>query len=80
MKGKAEFFFAGNYIFFKADPKRVANLLGLVSDLKIKSLFLTYKFFLKPFCDFIELDPDWIRIRIHQNIVDPDTINSEPHH
>ena len=33
--------------------------------MKIKSFFLLLKDVLKSFGDFIDLDPDWIRIRIH---------------
>ena len=42
-----------------------ANLLGLGSDLKIKSFFFyIYWMFLNQFGDFIDRDPDWIRIHI----------------
>ena len=55
MKEKAEFnqqflflfFFSQKIIFFKSEPKKVANLYGLGSDLKIISFFLNFKDVLK---------------------------------
>ena len=48
MKGKAEFkhfffFFSQKIIFFKFEPKKVANLQGLGSDLKIIIFFFTFR-------------------------------------
>ena len=69
-RAKAEF---NQQIFFSSlNIKKVANLVGLCTDLKIFSSSV----FLKDGLKLIDIDPD----PYYSNFVDPDTTNPDPHY